>query len=601
MKQHDVKNWPKDIENYYGLLLFAQAWEEMLFDFTLDSYKPRRFNTLGLCSELIDAYELYERKIIGVNSITPIVEELKYSLNKDTEVKTILGDSLERIISEFKQWDPKKPKKLIVYTASLVMQTTEELVQERLGEQIKARVKQPTQKAVLIEYASKLLTELLRKGYSPTYIYRKVQDFFFSSNSITTVDAINEFLEQFTGDDKQYEVIFYLSKKMRALLKSTKDEYLRQQETLQSRLETDSPERDFISKLKPTQTFIVAPEIEARDPYSARREAEYRLVFASTLTIFLTHDIRVNPSHDALVYEGNPYENAYIIKPTLSATMKSADVLPARFEEAFNNTIRPIVAEDVDANTTQRLISSLRAHAAGIHARASENQFVNLWTAYEAIMEVAPNQGTIREILRKSLPVLCNKYFLKLVSELRDDTKRCIPSTFNEVLSNRAATENEMGFFVRLLSTEKNSDLRKQLYSACSANPLLRYRISYFHDNVLHSAADALKILKEHEQRISWQLQRLYRARNSIVHEGSGNDYIDLLTENLHDYFDHIFRQIVRQISEQPHYGSLEKVFFDQDVQYQSYKKSLKNCKADIQPQELAELVVFGSSQLSNQ
>ena len=103
MKQYELNNWPKDIEPLIGMLLFAQVWDEMLFDFTLDSCKPRRFNVLGLASELIDTYKSYEIEVLSMKSITPIVEELRANLTGDKTAKRILGAKLNGLQCELEQ------------------------------------------------------------------------------------------------------------------------------------------------------------------------------------------------------------------------------------------------------------------------------------------------------------------------------------------------------------------------------------------------------------------------------------------------------------------------------------------------------------------
>jgi hypothetical protein len=138
---------------------------------------------------------------------------------------------------------------------------------------------------------------------------------------------------------------------------------------------------------------------------------------------------------------------------------------------------------------------------------------------------------------------------------------------------------------------------RNMLYAACECYPLLRYRISYFHDVVFNSTKSALRLLNEHENRVSWHLQRLYRTRNIVIHGGNIYEAVDLLTENLHSYFDHIFRQVMRYVKEEPHYVSLDKVYFELDIQYNAYTTALKeNVSSKIDTYSLAQLIVFGPS-----
>ena len=51
MRKLNVGHWA-DIESLEGLLFFSELIDEMLFDYTLDSYKPLALISRLLCVEL---------------------------------------------------------------------------------------------------------------------------------------------------------------------------------------------------------------------------------------------------------------------------------------------------------------------------------------------------------------------------------------------------------------------------------------------------------------------------------------------------------------------------------------------------------------------
>ena len=46
------------------------------------------------------------------------------------------------------------------------------------------------------------------------------------------------------------------------------------------------------------------------------------------------------------------------------------------------------------------------------------------------------------------------------------------------------------------------------------------------------------EFVEKHAECVKWQIMRIYRNRNLIVHNGDTMPYVDLLIENLHSYVD---------------------------------------------------------------
>lgn len=55
--------------------------------------------------------------------------------------------------------------------------------------------------------------------------------------------------------------------------------------------------------------------------------------------------------------------------------------------------------------------------------------------------------------------------------------------------------------------------------------------------------------MKEHEKKTAWHIQRIYRARNCIIHDGEDVQNIENLVENLHSYIDVLCSGIVQLLN----------------------------------------------------
>lgn len=59
MRFRSTRKWD-DITNSKGLLYFAQLIDELLFDYTIDAYKPSAMNTALLASEAYSTFKKVE-------------------------------------------------------------------------------------------------------------------------------------------------------------------------------------------------------------------------------------------------------------------------------------------------------------------------------------------------------------------------------------------------------------------------------------------------------------------------------------------------------------------------------------------------------------
>ena len=91
MKAPNLKKWPLSPQ-IEGLLFFAQLVDELLFDYTIDTYKIPALNTRLLAHELYSSLIEHEDNTLRYGALEPIVKELKNRLKKDPAVKEILKD-----------------------------------------------------------------------------------------------------------------------------------------------------------------------------------------------------------------------------------------------------------------------------------------------------------------------------------------------------------------------------------------------------------------------------------------------------------------------------------------------------------------------------
>ena len=136
-----------------------------------------------------------------------------------------------------------------------------------------------------------------------------------------------------------------------------------------------------------------------------------------------------------------------------------------------------------------------------------------------------------------------------------------------------------------------DSDEFKELFNLLSNNPLLRFRL-YTIRKKFSSGKTIAESLMKHEQKIKWQLQRIYRARNMATHLGIEMPYSKQVINNLHNYFDYIVNFIICKIECNEFISDLASIIFQAKIDNQIHKEILKE-ENDLTPENYKK-VFFG-------
>ena len=86
--------------------------------------------------------------------------------------------------------------------------------------------------------------------------------------------------------------------------------------------------------------------------------------------------------------------------------------------------------------------------------------------------------------------------------------------------------------------------------------------------------------MDKHGERVRWQVMRIYRNRNLIIHNGKSMPYMRLLIENLHSYVDDFLSYSIRSLSEGHDIESMCQELFVKECRWNTYFQK-NNCQLD--------------------
>ena len=207
MKFRNLRKWD-NVDESYGLVFLAQLVDELLFEFTLDTYKPSAMNTSLLVREALETIKAIESGTIKRPNLRHILDELCENLDKDDVAKKLLSVELKGVKAVLK--DPKSTESSVVTTIELLNNQLQlDIYKSKNEELLIQEVCDSQSPASLRSLTRSYITTLLNSDFSAKHIQKQSQKFFFySTNRIAGNNAISDYLELFSVEAEEYSVIY---------------------------------------------------------------------------------------------------------------------------------------------------------------------------------------------------------------------------------------------------------------------------------------------------------------------------------------------------------------------------------------------------------
>ncbi|MEW8291524.1 MAG: hypothetical protein AB2672_13430 [Candidatus Thiodiazotropha endolucinida] len=569
MKYRSTAKWDS-VENSKNLLYFAQLVDELLFDFSLDTYKPSAMNASLLCREAWETISEINDGNIKAPNLQHILDELCVNLSKDIVARSLIRVDTDVIFSVLK--NPKEDvqeKRIIVEILgrqlSLVKykKKNEKLLTDTITDST-------TNFPIIRTLTRSYITTLVNIGFSAKYVYRVAKQFFFyGSNRIAGNSAITDFLEAFSSDANKFSVIYRGSNDFSSVASSCDKLNIRVSDEL-SGVAADISGFNF--SLRQNEVYLIVSGISAKDRYVAHKMAESTLELLGTLYTLFHHKEKLKFLEECIIIDETTGE-AHGSKSHLNNMHKCVDLIPTKASSKLNAFIADFSLESL---SFKKFTRSAELHSLALASDSSENQMINLWIALESIIPAksdSANKSSIVHIIDSITPFLGLVYIDRLVGRFAKDlinwNRRAVFQKLNGIKGKGLAQK-----LVKLLALPEYKASRDALSTELGSFHLLADRYEYFSE-VFSSPRNVAKMLDNHNKRVAWQIRRIYRARNLIVHSGKTPSYTNILIENAHDYLDIVMGSLMKLATKPKEIMSIEQGFKYADLSYRSIYKSL--------------------------
>lgn len=596
-------NW-KYNDSLEMLYLFYQKTDELLSETTPDTYALPLHNSITLFNELNNTYELLiQNNMLDSyysNYIIPIINELLYLIENDFIIKKMMGMRLESIKTGFLEAtkDPKLLERWMnVFKQTCSARRYRELYKEEIVSLVKDNSKN---KEKLLECTTRFFVSLARFGYSREYLYSTTKRFFSNTgNQIKSSNQISDFLSVFDFKEKEYEFLIllnleainyineigngkFLNNQMQEIdLKKERENLLSDDTTKPIMMKYDellkkSGEHDKLA--------IVRYKSLALDPYTLAQELKERIELLLTFKRYFIHFTISRQIHMILLRRENKgYYEIKLKKPLRKRPFISKEIIDSRVKDLLQR-------KSMSFSTFQSFLIAFQLHSEALDSKSTSVIFKTFWTALETIFYNNSPNLTHHSVIDSTLPIIQKTYILKLLRSLYFQIRDAIGSDKLTLIG----IKDFNSFVVFFATYESDSEEIKKIFNLLEYNPLLRSRLYSLRKN-LSTGAKIAKYLNDHNTRIKWQLQRLYRIRNIATHLGESVPEMDIAIDHLHNYFDYVVNYMLCKSENGNYIASATDVVFESQNDIRIHNEILKKEK-DLSANNYQELL-FGPDQ----
>lgn len=200
--------------------------------------------------------------------------------------------------------------------------------------------------------------------------------------------------------------------------------------------------------------------------------------------------------------------------------------------EFFGNLQAIGLRDQQQTESRDRILAAFRLYRIGTNVTMFENKLVNWWTAIEYLAKGSKGVGAIGAGVENALaPTLGLIYLSKHLNAYClafQGIGKWIGTAADKV---HPSTLTNKKFYEMI----RSSSGKRDVLVASANEPYLLHHLSQFIVNMEKDESVAA-LLKSHEQRVRWHIQRIYRARCDIVHSAQPVTMIGLLCANLEYY-----------------------------------------------------------------
>ncbi|MGW9233045.1 hypothetical protein ACWGPT_19485 [Pseudorhizobium sp. NPDC055634] len=385
-----------------------------------------------------------------------------------------------------------------------------------------------------------MVTTLQNLKVSAFHINSTVREFFFGTRTISGAEDLDDFFREVFPHHHTFKICLTIETPLHHLKPQILSVF---DITLSDKLPDEFKKqagRGALSKRSAAANYLLVEKVSAPDRYSAIEVAKKRIRRVHDLFGLFHHKEAFRISEHASAIQTCCSGVTSTVKTSVNRMHFVSDNKPEQAAVKVDHLIRNLnLPKGSDKN---KFFQILDFHGLSIKTSDIENQLLNLWTCPETLVPAKPSNSIISNVASGALPFIGLRYFRRLFETVTFDIVRWDRRALGKIL-HKVDNIDELDLVEKvfyLTCVTNNEAHLAELFAKLQNFELLRYRLYSLHQ-IFTSTSRTVAALERHQRRVEWQLHRIYRTRNSIIHSGNVPPFTANLVANAHDYFDQIF------------------------------------------------------------
>lgn len=523
--------------------LFLLLWRQLLDDATPDTWQVRSTNVLSLLGEIESvAHIALTEHMPSVAALPRLVEEVKANVRRD------------HVISEEFPWFQGVLAQLETQTQQLgegnrahieAVSRTARVARERVARTYRANLESHLLKALddsqakerVLDLTVSFASLLVLEGASLSHL-RAVGRECLENAARKFSERVGDLLTLCSAKPEKHSVHFATKEWEPGVLLSRDECWVKSPNDAAKDLPPGERTTEFLAALAPNDRVVRLGAI-AIDPYAARVAAEAQLTRDFAAIAFNTHR---DPSAQGHALVLSPH--GVVLVPA-DASRRNALRRSGDWEDRTRHLLS--LGEVLNQEDHRQLSAALQYYRLAITHPSDEVRLVNLWVASETIVRGLSGSSIIGKITEFIPPLLATRNIRRVGKSLAHMLSRSV--RWRDLRSVGVMTKKDKNVNPRLMIEALKDDIRgRALLGYLGHDPLLRFRLFRFAEKTLKDAKSAADYIEANRRNIEWQLERISRARNAIVHRADAPSNARQLLQHLQSYVWTAIREISEEL-----------------------------------------------------
>lgn len=561
-----VKNqWPNS-EGARVVRLFAEQMLELVHDFSWDNYRHYTMDALLRLGEARRVCVEVRKEVLPRQALAPIVEELCWSISSDPVILELKDFQSETFIDALK--DQNRSVDSLMMLLTNLRNRLVGVYKPACESRILTLMNEPKRKQELLQITKMYCSHLVNVGYEKAYIEEVTRALFFSEDH-KKIDTrrVQRFFAHFK--EKQFQFTAYC-KVNRHFATALKNVAIAKPVSLKDIPPSFVAHDPKYFSLEKHEALVLVEKIADKDIYGARMWIEN--LFAAGRAIMLSYPsvIDVKWPAEAYIVKGRASTGVIVTPSTPPLSRKKPQQSGAALRGMKTTSRR--VFTSFNQPSTQRLLRSLSTGSLSRTSSSTASQLISLWSAVEVLLS-EPLRGVPRIVhyADQLVPCLCLRYARTTILRFFDDLSAIYGKKFFDIIVDEPNGHDHHSKFISLMCAQGSEELRIRLVDLCIESPLALHRAYAIHESVrVPRALD--RLIQTHEDRVRWQIHRIYRVRNDLVHSGHEPGFLPSVLGNLDEYYRLVVGLVLRRAARHKERVDIDQMVSDISLEYKMYR-----------------------------